>query len=79
MRLPADLDPSLESSSFLIPKNHAALATTLLSLPQVRDVIGDYPRDFFFQVEEQLPLPSVLDRIHDGPLTWPLLDAGTSE
>ncbi|KAJ3570222.1 hypothetical protein NPX13_g5798 [Xylaria arbuscula] len=47
MRLPADPDTSLESSSFLIPKNHAALATTLLALPQVRDIIGDCPRDFF--------------------------------
>ncbi|KAK5625055.1 hypothetical protein RRF57_000771 [Xylaria bambusicola] len=79
IRLPADPDTSLESSSFLIPKNHGALATTLLALPQVRDIIGDYPRDYFFQVEEQLPLPGILDRIHDGPLTWPLLDTATMD
>ncbi|KAI0520937.1 hypothetical protein F5B22DRAFT_57517 [Xylaria bambusicola] len=79
IRLPGDPDTSLESSSFLIPKNHGALATTLLALPQVRDIIGEYPRDYFFQVEEQLPLPGILDRIHDGPLTWPLLDPGTMD
>ncbi len=79
MRLPTELDTSLESSPFLIPKNHAALATTLLAFRQVRDVVGEYPRDCFFQIEGQLPLPGVLDRIHDGPLTWPLLDAATSE
>ncbi|GAW10699.1 hypothetical protein ANO14919_000340 [Xylariales sp. No.14919] len=79
MRLPSDIDTSLESSPFLIPKHHAALATTLLVFPQVRDVMGEYPRDYFFQIEEQLPLPGLLDRVHDGPLTWPLLDAGTMD
>ncbi|KAI3338656.1 hypothetical protein F4824DRAFT_72595 [Ustulina deusta] len=79
MRLPTELDTSLESSPFLIPKNHAALATTLLAFPQVCDVVGEYPRDCFFQIEGQLPLPGVLDRIHDGPLTWPLLDAATMD
>jgi hypothetical protein len=79
VRLPADADPSLESSPFLIPKNHVALATTLLAFPQVRDAIGEYPRDYFFQVEEKSPLPGLLDRVHDGPLTWPVLDPRTSE
>ncbi|KAI0537646.1 hypothetical protein GGR58DRAFT_331727 [Xylaria digitata] len=79
MRLPSELDTSLESSPFLIPKHHAALATTLLAFPQVRDAIGEYPRDYFFRVEEQLPLPGLLDRVHDGPLTWPLLDPGTMD
>ncbi|KAI0469501.1 hypothetical protein F4859DRAFT_133066 [Xylaria cf. heliscus] len=78
-RWPTDVDPSLESSPFLIPKNHAALVTTLLAFPQVRDIIGEYPRDYFFQVEEKLPLPGLLDRVHDGPLTWPVLDPGTMD
>ncbi|KAI3318343.1 hypothetical protein HD806DRAFT_319034 [Xylariaceae sp. AK1471] len=77
MRVPADFDTSLEASPFLIPKNHAALATTLLACPQVRDVIGEYPRDYFFQVEEKLPLPGLLDQVHDGPLVWPVLDPET--
>ncbi|KAI0184410.1 hypothetical protein EV127DRAFT_237883 [Xylaria flabelliformis] len=76
LKWPTDVDPSLESSPFLIPKNHAAVATTLLAFPQVRDIIGEYPRDCFFQIEEKLPLPGLLDRIHDGPLTWPVLNPG---
>ncbi|KAI1127375.1 hypothetical protein F5Y10DRAFT_278170 [Nemania abortiva] len=79
VRLPADTDPSLESSPFLIPKNHVALATTLLAFPQVRDVVGEYPRDYFFQAGEKLPLPGLLDRVHDGPLTWPALDPRTMD
>ncbi|KAI0117783.1 hypothetical protein GGR51DRAFT_555067 [Nemania sp. FL0031] len=79
VRAPADTDPSLESPPFLIPKNHVALATTLLAFPQVRDLIGEYPRDYFFQVEEKLPLPGLLDRVHDGPLVWPALDPRTMD
>jgi hypothetical protein len=79
MRVPTDFDTSLEVSPFLIPKNHTALATTLLACPQVRDVIGEYPRDYFFQVEEKLPLPGLLDQVQDGPLVWPVLDPETCE
>ncbi|CAJ2513711.1 Uu.00g018300.m01.CDS01 [Anthostomella pinea] len=67
---PAD---TLDSPQFLIPKNHATLASTLLSLPPVRDRLGDIPRDFFFQVEEKQPLPVLLSSLHDGPLVWPPL------
>ncbi|KAI8629575.1 hypothetical protein F5Y19DRAFT_86161 [Xylariaceae sp. FL1651] len=74
--MPIDFDASLEASQFLIPKNHATLATTLLSFPQVRDVIGEYPRDYFFQVEEKSHLPGLLDHFHDGPLILPALDPG---
>ncbi|KAI1113443.1 hypothetical protein F5Y14DRAFT_441837 [Nemania sp. NC0429] len=78
-RLPTDIDTSLESSPFLIPKDHVALATTLLTFPQVRDVIGEYPRDYFFGIEEKLPLPELLERLHDSPLTWPALDPATMD
>lgn len=78
-RLPTDIDPSLESSPFLIPKSHVALATTLWTFPQVRDALGEYPRDYFSQIEEKLPLPELLERFHDSPLTWPALDPATSE
>jgi hypothetical protein len=77
MRLPADFDASLEASPFLIPKNHAAASTTLLAFPQVRDIVGEYPRDYFFQTEENLPLPGLLDQVHDDPLVYPVLDPGT--
>ncbi|KAI0014405.1 hypothetical protein F4779DRAFT_624699 [Xylariaceae sp. FL0662B] len=67
----AGIDPQLESPQFLIPKNHATVATTLLSVPKVRDLIGDYQRDYFFELEEKLPLPGCLGTLHDNPLVWP--------
>ncbi|KAI0199234.1 hypothetical protein F4808DRAFT_433114 [Astrocystis sublimbata] len=77
LRWPADVDPASKTTEFLIPRNHAALATTILAFPQVRDIMGEYAHDYFLRVEENLPLPGLLDRIHDGPLTWPVLDPGT--
>lgn len=70
-------NPSLEMSPFLIPQNHTALAGALLAIPQLREAIGDYPRDCFMRAEEKLPLPRLLDRLHDGPLVWPALDPHT--
>jgi hypothetical protein len=79
IRLPGEFDASVEASPFLIPRSHAALVTTLLAFRQVRSVIGDYPRDLFFQVEEKLPLPGLLGQIHDAPLAFPALDPNTGE
>ncbi|KAI1386410.1 uncharacterized protein F4822DRAFT_315724 [Hypoxylon trugodes] len=70
----AGIDPQLDSPQFLIPKNHATLPSTLLSLPGVRDILGEYPRDYFFEIEEKLPLPGLLGRLYDSPLVWPSLD-----
>ncbi|KAI1377745.1 hypothetical protein F4677DRAFT_444332 [Hypoxylon crocopeplum] len=70
----AGIDHHLDSPQFLIPKGHATLPSTLLSLPKVRDLLGDYPRDFFFEVEEKLPLPGLLGSLYDSPLVWPSLD-----
>lgn len=72
-------NPSLEMSPFLIPQNHTALAGALLAIPQLREAIGDYPRDCFMRAEEKLPLPRLLDRLHDGPLVWPALDPHTGK
>ncbi|KAI0022643.1 hypothetical protein F4780DRAFT_769580 [Xylariomycetidae sp. FL0641] len=58
----------------LIPKNHTAVTTALLALPPVRDAFGDFPRDFFFQLEEKLALPGLLSSLHSGPVIWPPLD-----
>ncbi|GAP86380.2 putative c6 finger domain protein [Rosellinia necatrix] len=75
--LPPDFNPSLESFPFLIPKNHTAVAAALITCPQVRNVVGEYEQDCFLEMEEKLPLPGLLDRIHDGPLTWPVLVSQT--
>ncbi|KAI0478933.1 hypothetical protein GGR56DRAFT_350395 [Xylariaceae sp. FL0804] len=75
----AEIHASVDSSQFLIPKNHATLASTLLSLPAVRDLIGVYPADYFFQVEAKLPLPGILDGLCDRPLVWPRLDPAAFE
>ncbi|KAI1095824.1 hypothetical protein F5B19DRAFT_269275 [Rostrohypoxylon terebratum] len=73
----AGIDPQLDSPQFLIPKNHATLPITLLSLPMVRDRVGEYPRDYFFQIEEKLPLPGLLGKLYDSPLVWPSIDIET--
>ncbi|KAI1503880.1 hypothetical protein F5X99DRAFT_79054 [Biscogniauxia marginata] len=69
-----ELDLGPESLQFLIPRNHATLVTTLLSVPLVRDLLGEYPRDYFYQIEENLPLPGHLSNIFDSPLIFPTLD-----
>ncbi|KAI5868484.1 hypothetical protein GGS23DRAFT_33131 [Durotheca rogersii] len=69
------IDSQIDSPQFLIPKDHATLPTTLLAFPMVRDLLGDYyPRDYFFEIEEKLPLPGLLGRLHDGPPAWPPLE-----
>lgn len=73
----AGIDPQLDSPQFLIPKGHATLPITLLSLPKVRDLLGEYPRDYFFDIEEKFPLPGLLGSLYDNPLVWPSLDPNT--
>lgn len=63
-----------ESTQFLIPKDHATIASTLLSLPKARRLLGEYPKDFFHQLEEKLPLPGLLDDIHCATNALPLLN-----
>ncbi|KAI1142354.1 hypothetical protein F5Y05DRAFT_223341 [Hypoxylon sp. FL0543] len=73
----AGVGPQIDSPQFLIPKNHATLPSTLLSLPMVRDLLGEYPRDYFFEIEQKLSLPGLLGKLHDSPLVWPSLDIST--
>ena len=81
---PEDMQPATgnkvtgaESTQFLIPKDHATLTSTLLSLPKARRLLGEYPKDFFYQLEEKLPLPGLLDDIHCATYGLPLLDTAT--
>ncbi|KAK7751544.1 hypothetical protein SLS62_006494 [Diatrype stigma] len=64
----------VDSTQFLIPKDHATIASALLALPRARRLLGDYPRDFFFQLEETLPLPGILSNVHDATQVWPSLE-----
>ena len=64
----------LDLTQFLIPKDHAAVASTLLKLPKARRLLGEYPRDFFYRLEEMLPLPGSLDSIYYTAHALPSLD-----
>ncbi|KAK6088705.1 hypothetical protein SCUP234_00585 [Seiridium cupressi] len=64
---------TIESPAFLIPKGHTTLTTMLLSVPQVRDQLGDYPRDYFYKIEENQALPGTLQTSQSGRKTWPPL------
>ena len=61
-------------TQFLIPREHSTAANTLLSLPQVRYLVGDYPRTYFADIEQALPLPPQLDYLHATPPVWPALN-----
>ncbi|KAI1450289.1 hypothetical protein F5Y02DRAFT_108703 [Annulohypoxylon stygium] len=43
----------------------------------VRDRVGEYPRDYFFEIEEKLPLPGLLGKLYDSPLVWPSINIET--
>ncbi|KAH6659347.1 hypothetical protein BKA67DRAFT_11318 [Truncatella angustata] len=64
---------NIESPTFLIPKGHTALTTTLLSVPHIQEEVGGYARDFFYKIEETQPLPASLGAASDDRQTWPPL------
>ncbi|KAB5532610.1 hypothetical protein GE09DRAFT_371046 [Coniochaeta sp. 2T2.1] len=61
------LDRHLEQATFLIPYDHSTSANSLLAWPRVKALIGDYPEDYFFKLEQSLPLPPGLDLPNDNP------------
>jgi hypothetical protein len=63
-----NLDTQLEQAQFLIPYDHSTSANSLLSWPAVKPLIGDYPKDYFFRIEESLPLPRSLDILQEHAL-----------
>lgn len=69
-------DSSLENTQFLIPLGHTTTLAWLLSLPAIRSVIGDFPEDYFFELEENAPLQRALDLVQPTPLDWPSLEPG---
>ena len=67
---------SLDNTQFLIPCGHTATLAWLLSLPAIRSVIGDIPGGYFYELEENSPLPRPLDLVQPMPLDWPHLEPG---
>lgn len=68
------IDVHLEQTQFLIPYNHSTSANFLLALPKVRSFLGEFPRDYFYSLEENQPLPQPLDLLYNGPILWPALN-----
>lgn len=69
-------DTGLENTQFLIPYGHTTTLAWLLSLPAIRSVIGDFPKNYFYELEENSPLPQPLDLVQPIPLDWPSLEPG---
>lgn len=67
----------IEAPTFLIPKGHTTLTTTLLSVPQIQSQLGEYPRDFFYRIEEAQALPDILKAPNGDRKTWPPLRQNT--
>lgn len=67
-----------EQAQFLIPYDHSTSANSLLAWPRVKALIGDYPEDYFFTLEQALPLPTCLDFPNDTTehLSLPALNPG---
>lgn len=68
-----NLDADVEQTQFLIPYDHSTSANSLLSWPRVKALVGDYPKDYFYTIEESLPLPNSLDPFHDEADHWPAM------
>lgn len=66
-------DAGLETQ-FLIPPAHTATLSWLLSLPAIGSVIGDFPRLYFYELEQTTALPQPLDPIQPGQIDWPSLE-----
>jgi hypothetical protein len=53
---------SSERIHFLIPQEHKTSTTWLLSSPEIEQLLGHYPKHFFFQIESKHVLPESLTR-----------------
>lgn len=70
-----DNDTSLETQ-FLVPSGHSATLCWLLSLPHIRFVLGEFPKSYFYGLEEDTILPRPLDPFQTLPIDWPSLEPG---
>ncbi|ELQ40489.1 hypothetical protein OOU_Y34scaffold00433g33 [Pyricularia oryzae Y34] len=74
-----NLDPRLDHHQFLIPTDHFTSASSLFALPRIRNMLGEYPRSLFHDIEDSLPLPEPLDLFQSKKLDWPSLDNSAFE
>lgn len=49
--------PGAELPLFTIPQKHLTSTNSLLGLPVVKSLVGDFPDDFFFRLESRRPFP----------------------
>ncbi|ODH53802.1 hypothetical protein GX48_00220 [Paracoccidioides brasiliensis] len=54
---PEFADPSAELPSFIIPSIHQTSTNSLLALPIVKSLAGEFPEDYFFRTESQRSPP----------------------
>jgi len=75
----ARLDTRFEQAQFLIPYDHSTSANSLLASPYIKALIGDYPKDYFFTIEQSLPLPNCLNIPNNIPEYLPALSPDVLE
>ena len=68
---------SHDHAQFLIPSGHTTPTSSLLAMSEVRRLVGDYTKDFFFEIETRQPLPPQLDLLHSAQPIWPPLNPST--
>lgn len=59
---------------FTIPLRHHTTTGSLFALPQIRRLIGEYPDDFFYQIESSRSLPVQIFPAQDLSLVLATLD-----
>lgn len=71
-----DTSPGVEIPTMTIPLRHSTTTGSLISCPQVKSLLGDYPNDVFLRIEERRTLPTSLElpSSTSGPLEMPVLD-----
>ncbi|KAK2812659.1 hypothetical protein FQN50_001305 [Emmonsiellopsis sp. PD_5] len=57
---PKFTDPNIDLPPFTIPPKHQTSTNSLLALPIVKSLVGEFPEDFFFRIESERALPGSL-------------------
>ena len=69
--MPEPPNARLDQAYFLIPRDHSTSANSLLEYAGIRSLLGEYPKDHFFNIEEILPLPPALDALQGSVKDFP--------
>lgn len=59
------------NTQFLLPSSHSATLLRLLSLPPIRNVVGDFEDSYFLTIEEDAGLPHTLNLMQTVQESWP--------